>query len=73
MSESGIIAHLHCKTCINLKRRDRLSVGLLNPQVIRVWCERCGIPVGDLPLAISMQPRCDVCGEAVSDGLPHVH
>jgi hypothetical protein len=69
MSQSNIVAFFHCKQCIDGGRKDRLDVGLLDEQTLRVWCARCQTTVGDFPLAIPIAPRCDICGQTG----PHHH
>jgi hypothetical protein len=71
MSESGILAFLACRRCVTSQRRYKLSVGLIAPTVVRVWCATCNTKVVDLTLAEPMAVRCDSCGTPITEGHKH--
>jgi hypothetical protein len=71
MSESRILSYFGCRRCIESQRRYKLSVGLIEPTTARVWCATCNTMVIDLALLEPMPIRCDVCGEAVTEGHRH--
>jgi hypothetical protein len=68
---SGILSYMRCRKCVSTGRKDRLSAGLVDPTTMRLWCSTCESKVADFPLAIRIEPRCDICGEPIREG--HVH
>jgi hypothetical protein len=72
MSGSGILCHLHCKTCLTKRgRKGRYEIGLANPFTLRVWCKTCDQLICDLRIDPPMALRCDVCGEPVTPDHHH--
>ena len=69
---SEILSFFHCRRCSERgKRTDRVSMGLIDPLTLRIWCERCNMRIGDFTLAKPIAMQCDHCGEPI--GPDHVH
>lgn len=71
MSESGIKAFMHCASCVNEARRARITVGLVDPITMRIWCNNCNRLVADFELAERQEVRCDVCQKPIDDNHRH--
>jgi ribosomal protein S27E len=73
-TNSGIISYVFCRHCFEAEaKRIKLKIGLQNSSTLRVWCDVCESIVADFPLAWEFPLRCDICGEPITTGQPHVH
>jgi ribosomal protein S27E len=66
-----ILSFIHCKSCIEKRRKDKLEIGLTDPFTLRVWCVRCNKLTADFTMAEPIIPRCDICGEEIGPGHTH--
>jgi PHP family Zn ribbon phosphoesterase len=68
---SDILSFVACRRCLTAHRPSKLSVGLIAPTMLRVWCATCSSKVVDFELAEAMELRCDGCGELITEGHKH--
>ncbi len=68
---SGIQSFVHCATCFNAERRERLKIGLIDPITVRIWCQTCDKLVVDFEITKPRELRCDICGGLIGPNHRH--